>query len=129
MTWNRKSYDDIFAGFYHVRKLKLGYVESLWHRFKICRHVFTYDITDRPLIEDNRVLFETATMNGYPIMEWLESHAKGKVKVEFAHTVSPSLCRLDMIRGWEPRFVLRMKVSFSDKDLAMMWKLTWGGGN
>jgi len=105
----------------------MQYLENWQSRFKFLPYVFDYNLNrDAPLLGDE-VQFEEIMMNGMTVVPWLKENAKGRIFCVFDYTQHEAMSAINRQFGKAPIAWLKMRVAFSDKDLALLWKLTWGG--
>lgn len=122
----------LFTNHYEMR---IAFIDHWWSRLRGCPYRFNYDLTTaitNDSVSGQEALMATfldLQMDGHSVMDWLEDNARGRIHmvvemrddlVQRAVVHLPSsTAALDLPTTFS--------VGFSDKKLALMWKMVWGG--
>lgn len=116
------------TGWHQSQTFRARFCEHWWDRFRLCRNQFVYDLTiPVPMSVNGEVLFSYLEIDGHRPWQWLWDNPRGRIALVInvvEHTTSASIRRA---AGIDPPMRVMITVAFSDKKLAMLWKLTWGG--
>jgi hypothetical protein len=123
MSWKIKTFLDR-TEFHESRGFKAFFKQRWFSRFRHRCYRFEYKVATPRWDGEEYAEF---TLNEIPVMSWLETTAKGNVRVvveQTEHTGS-SLLRLKV--GLKPIYWTTLAIEMSDKSLASLWRLTFGG--
>jgi hypothetical protein len=98
------------------------FFNSIWDRLKRRPYKFEYKLESTPNNQAKLCLPEQAiTLGGHSVWEWLASRAIGNI-------YWTADCQDHVVSSIGSKSVARttMTIEFSDKQLAMLWKMTWG---
>lgn len=115
-------------GHHSGQDLSVFFIENFWSRFSRDQYCFIYELENDPgLREDGRINYENVTLSGHLIFPWLKENQKGKISLEISRKTNSGKAIINRFKPHIPLYNNTVSVRFSDRDLAMRWKLTWGG--
>jgi hypothetical protein len=124
MGW-KQAIKDSGTLWHRCATLRARYLESPKYWLYKCPNQFVYRLRDYCLFnKEDKIEYTDVFLNNISVMEWLKQNARGRIAVVLDyqdHRVMAS------VPNAAPTDICTFCVSFSDKSLAMLWKLTFGG--
>jgi hypothetical protein len=124
--WKQKIKRDD-TGWHVTQTLRMQFLERWYNRFSRCTNQFVYKIEISPFINQSGMIeYEALEINGHCPIAWLKANARGRVAVVASYT-EHATTSIRVAAAIAVKRDLLFTVNFSDKSLALQWKLTWGG--
>lgn len=104
------------------------YHDSFFSKIKRFRYCFEYDLDDTVEFDENdEIVISSLLLNGNPFFNWLVENQSGKIRVKVEYATHMGRSILNKFNPSTSLYCTSLKIEFSCPDLAIRWKLTWGG--
>jgi len=134
MWWAR--YQISRFGVYCHHTLRMAHFGRWWDRLRSCPHRFNYDVKLNVKVDDlvqmkvDHTTLLDITLDGHQPMEWLDENARQRVHAVISlreDVMAAAFYHTKLYAGTVLDMPATLSLGFSDKKLALQWKLVWGG--
>lgn len=115
------------TGHHSGQELKGSFHQNFWSRFSKVQYCFRYALQNDPGLLEENINLENILLDSSPIYPWLVDNQKGRIELQVTRGTHIAREIIGRYRPLFPLYANTIQIKFSNKDLAMRWKLTWGG--